>query len=173
MGKSDVVVLKKKKKLPEVKDDSEEVLQVLHERLKRIRLKVPPRPLGPDGKPANPVLPRDITLLTDEKLGRLHGEFAAMVSYTYGQLAVQSVKHGISKRYERIVRAKVRLTKSGTVDDKAAKVEVDPRVQKSSLDMLAAESMEVLTESIHQGFQVGKDVCSREITRRMGLNTRM
>jgi hypothetical protein len=147
--------------------DGREVLDSLKDKLKRMKLRVPERPRTDDGKLIDPRIPADITLLNDEQLGRLHGEFAAMSAYVYGQLGLRSVEHSIQKRIDKVTRAKVRLLKSGTVDDKAAKTEVDSRVKSSGEKLIVAEGAEVLTQAIMDSYLVGRDLCSREMTRRI------
>jgi hypothetical protein len=147
-----------------------EVLELLRERLQKMRLRVPRRPKDIDGNPLDPQMPADITMLNDEQLGRLHGEFAAMVSYVYGQLGLRAVEHSISKRADKLMRAQVRLGKSGTVEDKAASTETDSRTRAVSELLLVAEATERLTQAIHDGYLVGRDLCSRDMTRRMSTN---
>lgn len=154
---------------PSVKDDSEEIIELLRDRLRQMKLRVPRRPRGAHDRPLDPKVPRDITMLNDEQLGRLHGEFAAMVAYVNGQLGLKSVEAAIARRADKITRARVRLTKEGTVDDKAAETEIDPRVVETGELLLVAESVEVMTKAIYDGYVVGRDLCSRELTRRMNL----
>lgn len=162
---------KKKRGFAEYKQDAEEekdqFIAELKERLQKMKLRVPHRPKDESEEYLEPMMPGDITSLTDEGLGKLHGEFAAMVSYVYAQMGLRAVEHAISKRADRLMRARVRLEKSGTVEDKAAKTEVDSRTRAVSELLLVAESTEVLTKSILDGFIVGKELCSREMTRRI------
>lgn len=151
------------------RDDSEEVLDAIRHQLKRMKLRAPPRPRDEDGKLLDPIIPADITQLTDERLGQLQSEFAAMAQYTQMQLALRAVEHAIAKRNDRIMRARVRLEKSGTNDDKAAKTDVDSRAKKTTQMLLVAESAERLTQAVHDGYIIGRDLCSREQTRRQQL----
>jgi hypothetical protein len=154
----------------EAETAKDELIVLLNERLRKMKLRVPHRPKDENERDMNPEMPADITSLNDEQLGKLHGEFAALASYVYGQLGLRSVEHAISKRADRLTRAKVRLEKDGTVEDKAAKTEVDKRTQAVSELLLVAEGTEVLTKAIHDGYLVGRDLCSREMTRRMNTN---
>lgn len=148
--------------------EREVVLQQLRDRLKQMRVKAPRRPRAEDGSKLDPLLPPDVTAITDEELGRLQGEFALMAQYAQFQVALRSIEHAIAKRGDRFTRARVRMEKTGAQADKAAKVEVDPRTRAISFELLVGESQETLTEAVLQGFVIGRDLCSREQTRRMG-----
>lgn len=154
----------------EAEREKDQFIDELRVRLQRMKLHVPRRPKDENDEVLDPSMPSDITNLNDTRLGQLHGEFAAMASYVYGQLGLRSVEHAIAKRAERLTRAKVRIEKSGTVEDKAAKTEVDSRTRAVSELLLIAESTEVLTRAVFDGYLVGRDLCSREMTRRMNSN---
>lgn len=149
--------------------DQDAVIDAMRERLKSMRLHSPRRPKKEDGSLLDPSLPADITSINDEHLGRLHGEFAAMCQYAQFQLAMRATEHAIAKRVDRFTRARVRLEKSGTNDDKAAKVEIDSRTRKSGIELLVGEGQERLTQAIFDSYLIGRDLCSREMSRRMGL----
>lgn len=155
---------------PKVPDDRELVIEQMRQRLKLMKVRAIPRPRNRKGDWLNPTLPTDITLVTDEALGRIHSEFACMAQYVQFQLALRAVEHAVSKREERVVRARIRLTKSGTNDDKAAKTEVASETRAASLTAMIGEAEEMLTQSLLDGYVIGKDVSSREMTRRMNTS---
>lgn len=142
----------------------------MHARVEAMKLRLPPRPMkrlkGGEEIPLDPALPSDLTLLTDEKLGRLFSEFACMAQYVTFTLAMRSVEASAKKAREKFTRAKVRMEKTGTVVDKEAKVEVDPRTREAVFDHTVADGTEVLTRAVMEGYLIGRDACSREMTRR-------
>lgn len=145
------------------------VLDTMRARLDSMQVRVPRRPKNADGGLLEPRLPTDITALSPEGLGKLYNEFSCMAQYAQFQLALRSVEHAVTKRVDRLTKARVRLEKAGTNDDKAAKVEVDPRSRKSSLEQLTSEGEERLTQAVLDVYLIGKDTCSREMTRRLGM----
>lgn len=136
------------------------------ERVRGLGVRMIPRPLTRDGKPLDPVLPPDLTLLNDIQLGKLFSEFACMAQYVQFSMAQKSVDTAVRRREEKFIRAKVRLSKVGTVADKESKVEVDPVARKAAFETSVSESTEVLTEAVMQQYLIGRDACSREMTRR-------
>ena len=153
----------------QVQHERDHVLDQLRSRLKKMRIRMPKRPLDEHGKCVDPMLPYDITQITDEELGRIHGAFALMAQYVKFQVSLRAVEHAIARRAENSIRARVRLEKDGTVADKAAQVEVDVRTRDVSLEALIGESEERLTEAILDGYLIGRDASSREIARRKEL----
>jgi hypothetical protein len=152
------------------KDDSGDILDALRQQLTRMRVRAVRRPVDAEGEPLQPQFPHDVSKLTDEALARRQSEFAAMAQYAQFQLALRAVEHSIARRADRITRAKVRLEKSGTNDDKAAKTEVDSRSRATSHLLLIAEGGERLTQAVLDGYIIGRDLCSREQTRRQSMN---
>lgn len=157
-----------KKPVPR-RDNGEAILLELKERLRRMKLRVPQRPKDEKGNYIDPQVPPDITKLNDEQLGKLHSQFAAMMAYVYGQVGLRAVERAIAEQTNIKTRAHVRLVKTGTVADKQAKVETDSRAETSGEMLLVAQSAEGLTQAIFNAYQVGRDLCSRELTRRMNV----
>lgn len=153
----------------QVADEKDYVIDKLRERLRSMRLKMPKRPKDENGDWLDPMLPADITMITDEELGRIHGAFALMAQYVKFQVSLRAVEHAIAKRAENSIRARVRLEKDGTVADKGAQVEMDVRTRDVSLEALIGESEERLTAAILDGYLIGRDASSREIARRKEL----
>jgi hypothetical protein len=122
--------------------------------------------MGPDGEYLNPVLPTDLTVLDDVAVGRLFSEFACMAIYVKLCLAVRVVETAEVKRSDKIMRARVRLEKEGTVEDKAAQVEIDHRTKSVSRELLLGEGVETLTSALMEAYLIGRDAVSRELSRR-------
>ena len=143
-----------------------EVLHELSRRVKKLRLRLFPRPLDRKGEPLNPRLPPDLTMLNDIQLGRLYTEFCAVAQWIQVRKAIYTVERAIAKQIERRVRAEIRLSKSGTVSDKNDQTDADRVVQEWGIEVLKTEGTEVLTDAVFQGYLIGKDACSRELSRR-------
>jgi hypothetical protein len=158
--------------IPAFIDGHDRVMGAMKKRLERMRIQLLDRPKDSKGEDLNPVLPSDLTALNDERLGRLYGHFCQMVQYVQLQLAIQGVKRALAERAEKYIRARTWLTKQGTVGDKEAQVEVDTAVQERSLEALVEGASETMKDQIMQSYLIGKDACSREVTRRLGTNKR-
>lgn len=141
-------------------------LQEIRRKFDKMQLRLPARPLSGSGEPLNPQLPADLTVLTDIKLGQLFSEFCCMAQYAQLQLAIKAVETSAKKRLERVVRAQSRLTKEGTVGEQEAQVEIDPSVRDAAFHTLVQEGTESMTNAMLQGYMIGRDACSRELTRR-------
>lgn len=136
-------------------------------RLKAARIRMMTRPLADDGTPLDPKLPNNVTEITSEELGDIHSQFAIMTQYAIQITAIADIERAARARIDKFTRAKTHLFKTGTVQDKAAKVETDPAVQKSSFETLKSDSTHVLTRAMLDSYLTGRDLCSREMTRRM------
>jgi len=141
-------------------------LKAAKQRLRELRLRAPTRPVNDDGTALNPQLPPDLTALNDVEIGRLHSQFACMAQYAITRLAIMAVETAVAKKEEKFVRAKVRTEKSGTVADKDMKVDLDRRTRSAGHHTLVGESTEGLTRAVLEGFLIGRDATSREMTRR-------
>lgn len=155
-------------RIPAFLDGHEVVMAALKSRLKKMQIRTLPRPEDDDGQPLNPQLPPDLTALNDEDLGCLYGQFCQMVQYVQLRLAWQGVRRALAERAEKYVRAKTWLESSGTVGDKESHVEVDTSVQERSIEALTENASELLQSHMMQSYQIGKEACSRELTRRLG-----
>lgn len=128
-----------------------------------------PRPVATDGSYLSPRLPPDLTVLDDVQLARLFSEFACMAQYVKLHLARLAVVASAAKRQEKLMRAKVRLEKSGQVGDRDAKTEIDPKTVDASFATHVAVGTLELTEAVMEGYLIGRDACSREQTRRQNV----
>jgi len=146
--------------------DETEFLADLTARARKAHLPRFERPKYADGTLLEPSLPPDLTILTDTQIGKLFSEFAAMAQWSQMRLAVYNVEQATKKRVEKMTRAKVRLEKSGTNQDKDAKVEIDPRTRAAGYEALLGEAIFTMTDAVLQGYLIGRDACSRELTRR-------
>lgn len=146
--------------------DDNQAVEMARARLKAAKLRMMSRPMREDGEPLDPVLPMNITEISGEELGNLFGEFAIMSQYAVQIVAISSVERAARARIDKYTRAVVHLQKSGTIADKAAKVEVDARVRTTGFDLLKGDSTTALTESMLNSFVIGRDCCSREMSRR-------
>jgi hypothetical protein len=147
--------------------DKEKAAKNLEERLKEMKLSLPPPPTV-----LNPQLPKDITAVSDRDLGRLYGEFASMAMYVGPRVALQAMQAAVDKRSDKVCRSLSHLKQIGTVADKSAMVECDATVVRTSQALLVSESTHGVTEALYNGILVGRDALSREITRRQGERER-
>lgn len=153
---------------PPVRDESE-ALEEVKTLFQALRVRVLPRPKKSDGELLDPVLPGNLTKLSDEALGNLLGDFAKMVQFIKPRMALKSVELAIQRRRERIIRAQVRAEKHGTVHDKDAQVDCDSRTREAGFHVLVSEGVGTMTDAVMEGYIIGRDTVSREITRRISL----
>lgn len=143
--------------------------------LRELKLRAPERPQVEQGGFIDPVLPPDITKLSDLQLGQLYGEFCAMAQYVGPRAAIKAMATASARRTDKIIRARSHLKQTGTVGDKAAQVEVDADVLQSSYALAVAENEEVLVQAMLETYVIGREALSRELTRRQKVelpNTR-
>lgn len=124
------------------------------------------RPVGRSGEPLSPTLPSDLTTLNDVQLGRLFGEFCTMAQYAQQRLAVHAVARSVKEAAQKFLRSETRLRQTGTVADKSARVDTDPRVRDRAVAVLVDEGVETLTLAVLESYIIGRDALSREQTRR-------
>ncbi len=132
----------------------------------RLKIKVIDRPLGKDGLVLDPVLPRDLTQLNDTKLGVLYSEFSLMAQYVQLQIALLAVDKAVDQRRLKVDRARVALEKKGRVIDVAPLTEVDPRTRAAEFRALVSEGQHTLSKAAMEVYVIGRETCSREMTRR-------
>lgn len=142
-------------------------------RLAKARLRMPDRPLTSAGQEYTPRLPADLTRLTNREIGQLHGQFCAMVAYAHGCVAIADVEHSIRLEAYNLAKTKALLA-SG--EDKLylrrAESEVDEHLQKLNRVEMVANATLKLMQSVLDGYVVGKECTSREMARRIDLESR-
>lgn len=133
------------------------------QRIETVGLMTPDRPKGADGAPR---LPDDIDNLEDKELGYYLGIYARWCEYAEYIVAHADVKHALTASTHEFISAKVRLMKTGTVQDKSSKTHIDIRYQESLLGMESEFATLRLTKALLAGYQKIYEALSREITRR-------
>lgn len=146
--------------------DDFQAVEMAKARLKAASLRMMNRPVDEDKKPLDPRLPENITYLSSEELGNLFAQFAIMSQYTIQVVAIAAVERAARARIDKFTRARAHLQKTGTIADKAAKVEVDQAVRQTGFELLKGDSTTTLTEALLNSYVIGRDTCSREMTRR-------
>lgn len=144
----------------------ERVRAEVDRRLDQMKLPRPRRPLNEEGKPLNPKLPQDLTALDDLQLGHLYTQFSRMAQYAQLQLAFFGVERGVHRQMEKRMRAEFRLQQEGTVSDKNDAVEANKDIQAVQELASVGEYSEQLTQGYLHQYAIGREACSRELTRR-------
>ena len=165
------VIKEKLRRARRSQDGAEDTVLVrLYAKLDELELHALKRPVDrKTGEPLEARLPSDLTALSDEQLGRRYTDFCRMAQYTQQRLAILGVEKAIAKTKDRYARAETRLLQTGPAADKLAKVEVDELVRERGIDLLTAEGVERITHALFESYVIGKDACSRELTRRMAV----
>lgn len=166
-----VKALAKERKLQRVRGEIEEyrIKAKAWARVKKAQIRMPTKP-----EYNEPRLPRDITKLSNRDIGNLMVQFGAWSSYAGGVLAQADVDRIMWTRIESVIRAKVMLSLIGGMGgsklyEKKAEIELDDDVRKAARELSVAEATYKLTQAIANGYVTGKELCSREITRREKL----
>ena len=113
--------------------EEDERLEALLAKLQSWRIKPVERPVYPEtGEDINPVLPSDLTKLTDVELGALYTEFSAMVvwvGYRHGLAATLRIKLETEKNR---MFSRLFLQQSGNREEKKAKADTHPEMVQLS-----------------------------------------
>lgn len=115
-----------------------------------------------------PDSPHDVTRLSSDDLGKLHAQFAGYAVYLGARVALARVAAAEEKAYLDHVAAEIRLRKTGTVQDKAAKTINDARFISAEQRKIIAEARYDLLKARMEGYRDIRDALSREISRRQG-----
>ena len=148
---------------------AKQAIKEVYQFRKSLKIAEPKRPLDTDGARLEPVLPPDLTALSDEELGMLHGQYASMAQYATHHLAVVALRRAVCATVERRLKALARIRGKGKHYEKAAQAEIQEEVQDAVDALLVEENSHTLTEAILQGYLIGRDATSREMTRRYNL----
>lgn len=121
----------------------------------------------------DPILPPDITVIHDRELGKLYGQFCAMAAYAHVKATLAHIDHIQYESVYEFSKTKEFLKQNDkTVTMKREKAKDASHVEQAAKKYLEAQAKHLLMESVLEGYQLGKEGCSREMSRRMGLNER-
>jgi hypothetical protein len=120
------------------------------------------------------LLPRDITLIDGPELGRLMGEFAALIAYTQTHVALHEVEAAARKNKHDLARSRAYLllrasSEKRTEREREALLDTDPQIALLHAALTESEALVTLTKALLNGFTVQYGTLSRELTRR-GVN---
>jgi hypothetical protein len=142
------------------------VMQKAQAKLKKAGLPKPTQYRDDEDEPLDPKLRADLPSISNAELGVLMGQFVAMCEYAAYAAAVADVNRTTALSILNFVEAKVRLSKSGTVRQRADKTEVDPRVVAARTEFLERDAVATLTAALQKNYERGYTALSREISRR-------
>ena len=121
---------------------------------------------GPPPGSATPDMPADVTALSSEDLGMLYARYVAYTEFLETRAALADITSEEDQAYLAHVDAEVRLRKSGTVADKAAKTLQDPRFVEHEMKALQSKAKARLLRARVKGYERCGAALSREMTRR-------
>ncbi len=142
------------------------VVRIIRKRLSDAGLVLLERPLGEDGENLEPCLPYDLTVIDDVCLGRLYGQFCLMAQYSQMQAALYATRSAVFRQTEKLIRAEEWMRQEGTVKDKEHSNEASTRVKNITFKAQVESGTERLTTAMLESYVIGRDACSRELTRR-------
>lgn len=125
-----------------------------------------PRQQVVDGEALNPELDLNLADIDNGSLGRLLVEFTAACEYAAYLAAVADIDRTVEQNVMEYVEAKVRLSKTGTVQRRADRTNVDPLVIDARSRFLEKDAISTLTAAIQKNYERSLSTISREITRR-------
>lgn len=155
------IVLKKKRGF--------DAARLVAEQFKSLRMAKPDRPITKDGEILEPRVPHDLTILTDQALGRLYSEFGCMAQYCQASLGWLESQKLLDKRAARLTRSEAKVMHQGRVATLEAHVDLDHKTRTKEDTAVVSEAVATITNAMLASYIIGKDVCSREIARRQGL----
>lgn len=119
-----------------------------------------------------PDLPRDITMLSDDRLMTLFSEFTAWQNYAATQQADAEVTEAKAEASARFIEANAMVLGWGGAKDKVtvAKAELahNPEVERARQDVLNAYAQRKMTQVVFSNCERSVFVVSRELSRRIG-----
>ncbi len=121
----------------------------------------------------DPDMPDDVTALSGEDLGKLHGLFCAWSAYLEDRVALADIDAAEAGGFLDHAEAAVHLKKSGTVADRKAKTQNDPAFIAAQVPALTARAKVKLLKARLAGYEKCAAALSREITRRDNLLNRL
>jgi hypothetical protein len=113
-----------------------------------------------------PLMPDDISHVGADELGELFGRFSAYAAFLEEAVALADIDAGEKEAYLEHIQAKVRLTKSGTVQDKNAKALNSEEYIHCEMESFKAGAKAKLLKARLRGYDKCAAALSREITRR-------
>lgn len=113
-----------------------------------------------------PEMPADISKIAGDDLGELFGQFSAWSAYLEEAVSLADIESEEKSAYLEHVQAKVRLTKSGTVQDKNAKALNSEEYIFHEMEAYKAVAKAKLLKARMRGYDKFVAALSREITRR-------
>ena len=134
--------------------------------VRKAKLPVPKRPINADGEEIHPRLPFDLPHTTTDKLGRLLGQFTSLADYASVAAAEADIELSVAEHVYEYVKSTVRLSKTGTVQDKSDKTTIDPQVKAAAQNYYRALALSKLTTQILRACERDLATISREISRR-------
>jgi len=152
------------------RDISQEVdsFRVTQRALAKIRKAGLPRPkhYKKGGEPLDPKLDLHLASTDNETVGRMLVEFTAASEFATYAAAIADIDRTVERNVLEFVESKVRLSKSGTVQRRSDKTNVDPRVVEARARYLEKDAIAAMTEAIQKNYERSLATISREITRR-------
>lgn len=119
-----------------------------------------------------PDLPRDITMLSDDRLMSLFSEYTAWQNYAATQQAEAEVAESKAEASVRFIEAQAMVKQWGGAKDKVtvakAELSIDPEVERARQDVLDAYAKRKMTQVVYSNCERSVFVVSRELSRRIG-----
>lgn len=163
---ADPIKLKRKKGFDAAK-------KLVQERFGALRLSMPDRPVTDDGEIIEPRVPHDLTILKDHELGRLYSEFSCMMQYAQASLGWIEAQRLLDKRAARMTRSEAKVLHTGKVALLEAMVDLEPKTRAKEHQATVSDAVAIITTAMFKSYEVGRDACSREMTRRIAAKELM
>jgi len=130
----------------------------------------PGQPVQSGGGEIRPMMPDDISRISNPDLGKLHGQFVMMCEWLDWTVAEADLRNVTQESYLDHIKAEIRLTKSGTIADKDSKTLNDKRYIDEELKSLTLNAKSKLLRARLRGYERCAAALSREMTRRTPEN---
>jgi len=130
-------------------------------------LQLPEQPRDDNGVVLMPVLPNDVTRLSNEQLGRLYGEFAAISIYATAHLALSDIDHTEVEYTADMTEAKFGLQAEGSnKDQRMFALKTNLYVKQGREKAMQKRARKVMLSKLIDGYEKATNTLSREMSRR-------
>ncbi len=147
--------------------DEDEIVDSAQGLLNRIGLRLPKKPKDAKGRDIELEFPDDVSAISTEELGKLHGQYTTMVDYVRCQLALYDIRHMTTKHNERVTHTLEGLrSKGSSVKEREARGMTSEKSSARSQAHYVRVAEYKLLSAVYEGYLDKKGALSREITRR-------
>lgn len=143
------------------------------DRFDALQLAIPQRPMDDNGRPFSGHLPPNVADLPTMQLAQFYTLMCNYADYLEGLCTIARAEVLNAERAFKLIKAKVRQTKSGTAQERDDQCITDSRYIEADADLIEAETYRELLEGLAKAASRDRAVVSRIIeTKKMELENK-